>query len=117
MAPKTRTGIQSPACGATSATAETRITLTLPQFARWGNLSSAGGEWTVIDVSVHTTDLKFLDHPDDTASRLLTLHLMAADLVTDTSRTLLADGNPNWIVASYPVTLAHLNDNDLTHTA
>ena len=77
MAPKTRTSSQSPARGATSATAETWITLTLPRFGRWGNLSSAGGEWTDIDGSVHTTDLKFLDRPDDTARRLLTLHLMA----------------------------------------
>ena len=116
MAPKTRTGSQSPARTAPT-TIEPRVALTLPRFHRWGTLGSGGGEWVDVDGTTHAIDMKFLDKPEDTPCRLLALHLLARDLVADTSRAFLADGTPNLVVASYPAALYQLDDEDLTRTA
>ena len=116
MAPKTRTGSQSPARTAPT-TNEPRVALTLPRFHRWGTLGSGGGEWVDVDGTTHAIDMKFLDKPEDTPCRLLALHLLARDLVADTSRAFLADGTPNLVVASYPAALYQLDDEDLTRTA
>ena len=104
MSPRTRSSSPSPAGPLSSPT--------VACFRTWVQITSAGAEWLDVDGTPHVCPLAFLETPSCTPAKLLSLALLAPNILSDCSQAFLLESSSDFFVCSYATALNQLQASD-----